>query len=203
MKRLAILLLALPMAANALPISFTHEGSGSISGAIDGVLFSASGFVFTASGNTDDIESYVSFPAQGFFIDHLTASIDIFGVGTFNFITATRTFVDNNLGSVGLSRAGSAGLDLFNGPLGVDDFLTWDMTTSIGPILGSGFIVQWTPDFDSVVTDRGNLLFDLNSGFETVTFKAYIVTVPEPSTLALFGIGLAGMGLAKRRKTQP
>jgi len=38
-----------------------------------------------------------------------------------------------------------------------------------------------------------------DAGFNMSSFD-YIVTVPEPGTLALLGIGLFGLGLAKRRK---
>jgi len=41
-----------------------------------------------------------------------------------------------------------------------------------------------------------------NFGFDDVTFQAHMPTgdIPEPGTLALFGLGLAGLGFARRRR---
>ena len=54
------------------------------------------------------------------------------------------------------------------------------------------------------ITDHGfdvGYMHQVPDQDETITFNLITNhTVPEPTTLALFGIGLAGMGLARRRK---
>ena len=185
----AALFLAFTGSALAVPISFTHTGSGA--GSLDGTAFGLSNFVITATGDTDDAVSF----ASGWFIDHLSASITIDGVGTVDFVTATRTFVNNALDLVGFSRAGISGSDLFNGPIDAA-FGAWDMLSSIGPKVGTGALIQWTNS--AVITNAGVLVFaDSQSA---ATFEAVVSSVPEPGTLALLGIGLFGMGLARRKK---
>ena len=96
--------------ASAVPIKFVYTGTGS--GSLDGVDFSSVTFTITSLGDTDDRQTY----SAGYFIDHASASIDISGIGTVMFTTATRTFVNNLAQVVGFSRAGEFGADLYNGP---------------------------------------------------------------------------------------
>ena len=82
-------------AVQAAPITFTHAGSGA--GSINGAAFATTSFVITATGFTEDVQT--TGPAH--FIDHTSASISISGIGTFDFITLTRTFATAN--AVGFS----------------------------------------------------------------------------------------------------
>ena len=71
---------------------------------------------------------------------------------------------------------------------------------------GSNLILQ----FNTLLTDAGGTVDllagvskELNSGqVEREIWTGFLTgtAVPEPGTLALFGIGLAGMGLARRKK---
>jgi PEP-CTERM motif len=174
----------------ATPITFIHQGFGS--GTLDGTAFGGREFRITATGDTNDRGSF----GDGFFINHVSATISIASLGDFKFITATRTFVNNDLDLVGFSLA--TGSDLFNGPMDVA-FGKWDMLTSIGPINGPGELLQWSLVVPPVSTSGGVLVF--NDGDPNAHFRADVgrVAVPEPGTLTLLGLALATFGWLRRK----
>ncbi|HEX5222966.1 MAG TPA: hypothetical protein VFZ59_25640 [Verrucomicrobiae bacterium] len=179
-RTLACCLVGLAANTFAASITFTHTGVGS--GSIGDVSFSEKAFTFTAIGDTS---SRVTFEpnAFGYSIDHTSASINISGVGSFTLASPTRTFVNNEYSVVGLSRAGGSQLDLFNGPIHFS-LASWDMLSSIGPLNGSGFLLQWD---NSIITEGGILNFQSNP--TAVTFQAEVV--PEPGCAALLLIAAA------------
>jgi hypothetical protein len=177
--------------ALAAPIIVTHTATGTISGSTNGNAFGASTVIFTGYGDTTSRDTI---GPNVFDIDHTSATVEIVGVGTYNFITPTRTFVNNQ--TVGFSR--SSGADLLNGP---SDALLgpWEMLTSVGPVSGSGNFLQWTlSDMD---TDGGVLVF---GGRPTsIEFQAVVGgNVPAPAAMSLFGFGLFSLGVVRRRRAR-
>jgi hypothetical protein len=190
-KKVAIVIILLSFVTADAPadmVIFTHEGNGS--GTLDGNPFSASNFVITALGDTDDRSSYL----ESWFIDHLSASISIDGVGDFDFLTGTRSFVNNFNQIAGFSRQGTDGLDLFNGPTD-SQFAAWDMLSPIGPVSGSGKLIQWTST-PLINTTGGILIF--NSDYSTnATFTMSVVPVPGAVLLGILGLGVVGVKLRR------
>lgn len=181
--------LALTATAAAAPITFIYTGSGDYSAELDGAPFSDADFTITATGDTDDRQAF----ANGFFIEHLTASISIAGVGTFDFVTQTHTFVNNTNGVGGLSSAGG---DLYTGQDPV--FFAWDMLSSIGPVGGASWgFLQWA--LSPVITSGGQLVFS-DGPIDNATFQAIVgAQVPEPASIALVALALLVLAAVRTR----
>jgi hypothetical protein len=82
------------------------------------------------------------------------------------------------------------------GIAGSSDLLGYDLRTPIGPITAIGGVGRGPQDF--VNTTLGKLTFASN--FLPTGQGTFTATAPEPATLALLCIGLAGLGFAWRRK---
>ncbi|MFA5252105.1 MAG: PEP-CTERM sorting domain-containing protein [Phycisphaerae bacterium] len=177
----AVAVMVLAVSAEASLITITYESQGS--GTLAGNPFPVSDFVITAVGDTDDW----SYDDGAWSIDHLSASISIDGVGDFEFLTGTRTFVTDNV--VGFSRA-SGGSNLFDVVAG-GQFAAWNRLDPIGPISGSGSLVQWT--YTPLINTTGGIL-----EFDNGTYNATFTAVPEPATMCLLGLG--ALSLVRRKK---
>jgi hypothetical protein len=175
--------------ASAAPITFIHtavDGSGSIGD----IEFVRKDITITATGDT---AARVDL-GNGFAIEHISASIEIQDVGTFDFQVPTRTYVNNEFATAGFSRStdgGEFGTDLVDS--GEDPSLAaWDMLSSFGPVPGDGGFLQWS--FEDVLTSGGVLFFNDNPGLGG-TFEA--IVIPAPASIAAFAsVGL----LAGRRR---
>lgn len=183
--------------AFALPITIIYTGTGG-TGSIGGTPFTDASFTITGHGDTNNVVHPIPGISGGYEITHDSASINIVGVGNFQFTTATRTFLNDNV--TGFSRAGQQGLDLYNGAENAV-YAGWDMTTSIGPVAGDMRLLQWdsTP---FVFTNAGRLQFDterITGTFQAIVNQAPVGGVPEPSTVALASLGFVSLGLLSWR----
>ncbi|MDP6312314.1 MAG: hypothetical protein QF781_09195 [Phycisphaerales bacterium] len=167
--------------AHADLITFTHTGSGS--GTLNSSMFGPSNFTIVSTADTDNRDSHGS----AYYINHDSVTITIDGLGTYDITDATRTFVNGQI--VGFSREGATGSDLFNGPSD-PAFLVWEMLTSIGPVSGTGTLMQW----GSGINTSGGIL-EFYNGSSSATFAA---TIPAPGVMALLGV--AGFVGRRRRR---
>lgn len=172
-------------AAQAVPITMTHSATGTLTGTLDGTAFTTSEFTITALADTDDV--------TGIILPHLSATIEIDGVGTYTFLDQTRSFA-NAFGIIGFSR-GLNGADLFNGP--VDAQNIWDLMSDTARS-GTGILFQWVSP--PVQTSGGVLAFDFQIGVGAgFTAQLQPAAVPLPAGVVLLIGGLGALGVLRRR----
>ena len=174
-----------PMAANAVPItrlitgtdvsgSFTYEDSTAVSGVgitTGFVEYDITAFNFEYDNGTTD-ESWILSDLVSVNVGSFAVAVD--NVGTWLFTGMDVTLP--NWGQATFTNSGGSTLRTYSGLI-FDPVWRWNDNSA-------GISVE--------IMDSSN-----NRGLGRYTTTT---TVPEPGTLALFGIGLAGMGLTRRRK---
>ncbi len=194
----AALLAAAGAAATASPIAFRFTGTGS--GTIGSTAFTDAPFTITERSDTAAVA--IAPNCGCFYADSLAATIDLAGVGSFAFVTGTRTFV--NGGMVGFSRAGPDGVDLLDAEYG-DPVVGYRLANLMRPVSGPGGLLTWADPDPDIFTSGGALFFE--SGPTATTFTGFVPdalpgAVPEPGNLALVlaGLGMAGVATRRRRR---
>jgi hypothetical protein len=167
--------------AQASPIQYITTGIGS--GSINNSPFTNANFTIICTADTSKRVATQSGGLPVFEIPNDIASININGVGTFQFVTQTITFVNPTNRIVGFERASPSRDDLYDGPTDTN-FASWQLITAIGPISGTGDLIQWSNQSTKVQTSGGPLVFA--DGASPVTFTA---TIPEPASLSLLALG--------------
>lgn len=181
--------------ARAELMEFRFEGF-LVQGNINESIWFTGHVTFIAVADTSTREF---FSPGGYTVRNLSTVFVLPGGASFDFLSGTRTFVNNVTGRAGLSREDEEGLnsgnDLFH-TAASPVFSTWDLTSSLGPVQGTGRLLQWGPDYDAVYTTAG--ILRINDGTTTTRFTATVI--PEP-----WGLGgiLCFWAWGPRRRSQP
>ena len=207
---LAAMLVFFATSANADPIkleiSDTFDFSGTVVSAVD---TDNDGMVMINSGLGDWVANVVTGFSSPLIGDETVDKIDLNSVnvsggeGTI-YIRLTGTDFDKLLGqyitAFGGTTDGSVSFqsyaDATNTEFGQGILLSDSGTISTTAFSGQdGGSINMTGPYSLSIYAA----ITHDAGFQISSFD-YLVSVPEPGTLALFGIGLFGMGLARRKK---
>jgi hypothetical protein len=167
----------------AAPIMFTYSGTGS--GSVGSLSFANSPFTITAMGDTSAREERGLGMGLEYSIGHISAAISIQGVGTYEFTSSTRTWVNNYLQFAGFSRSDSFGLIYISTN---SAFGSWSMLSGVGPATAMAGLQDWGGRYPPVLTDGGALIF--NDSTCLITLEATLVPEPACGVLVMCGAAL-------------
>jgi hypothetical protein len=122
---------------------------------------------------------------------HLTTQSSGTGV-TFAFSTAINAF------AIDVWDLGTVGSTIFTVALSSGGSMVYNLTDAVNGLQSFYGVIDSMTSFTSVTltnSDGGDVV-----EFDNVKYGTAPSIIPEPRTLALFGIGLAGLGYARRRR---
>ena len=170
--------------AQAMPITYTFNGTGT--GTLNGTAFSGA---FTVT-EFDDTSSIFTNGIE--FFNAASSATFVAGALSTSFTGAENLIVDNT--SPGLIRFEQfkTGGGVVGEEMAATAFETYALNTALATTSGEVFFLA--QDYQ---TAAGDLDF---TGISALSFTASTGAVPEPASLALFGAGLAALGLVRRRR---
>ena len=171
----------------ASPINYTFTGTGS--GTEGTTSFNNAAFIVSINADTDNIAFQGMLGSIGAL--NLSGTIDISGIGIADFTSPLFIYgPSTNFNTLGF------GNNLQGNSIG---FLSsalhgYDLKSSFSLLPSpNAYLVQ----FHNVGTDLGTLSY---SQMSDVAFVATATPVPEPSTILLFGAGIGGFAIWRRKK---
>lgn len=181
-----------PTVALALPALYTITLEG-VSGTLGANAFTERQVTFRVSGDTDDI--YTS----GDYHELLSAPAEVTIASLGTYVFTGDSYVWTNLSGVGLFDYNWNDI-VYGSELDettAADSTAFDLTTDISLAFSS--MQVYDDSFYTIATTGGNLV--LTADYVPGTFVAEIgATVPLPAAAPLLGMGLAALGLARRRR---